>query len=69
MPARLAGGYRRVSDSEGGIMPRLSKDSAPAVQDAGPAGTEFIQFSPREQLAETLAAMQANAQRAMRAES
>ena len=29
------------------------------------AGTEFIQFSPAEQLAETLAAMKANAQRAM----
>ena len=129
-------------DPEGGTMPKLSKDSAPNVQDAGPAvdrsgdlddttvsfvtirqshslapllrglpgdscqcphwgyllagkitvsyadreetyqagdafymtpghvpaaeaGTEFIQFSPREQLAETLAAMRANAQRAM----
>ena len=30
---------------------------------AAEAGTEFIQFSPREQLAETLAAMRANAQR------
>jgi hypothetical protein len=27
------------------------------------AGTEFIQFSPSKQLAETLAAMRANAQR------
>ena len=32
---------------------------------AAEAGTEFIQFSPREQLAETLAAMRANAQRAI----
>ena len=31
---------------------------------AAGAGTEFIQFSPRDQLAETLAAMRANAQRA-----
>ena len=31
---------------------------------AAETGTEFIQFSPREQLAETLAAMRANAQRA-----
>jgi hypothetical protein len=30
---------------------------------AAEAGTEFIQFSPRDQLAETLAAMKANAQR------
>jgi len=128
-------------DSQGGTLPRLSKDSAPNVQDAGPAvdrsgdldditvnfvtirqghslapllrglpgdscqcphwgyllagtitvsyadrketyqagdafymtpvhvpaaeaGTEFIQFSPAEQLAETVAAMRANAQRA-----
>jgi hypothetical protein len=29
---------------------------------AAEAGTEFVQFSPREQLAETLTAMQANAQ-------
>ena len=105
-------------------MPSLSKDSAPNVQDAGPAvdrngdlddttvnfvtikeshslaplagkitvsyaereetyqagdafymtpghvpaaeaGTEFIQFNPREQLAETVAAMRANARRVM----
>ena len=32
---------------------------------AAEAGTEFVQFSPREQLAVTLAAMKANAQRAM----
>jgi uncharacterized cupin superfamily protein len=32
---------------------------------AAEAGTEFVQFSPREQLAETLAAMRANAARAM----
>ena len=31
---------------------------------AAEAGTEFIQFSPAEQLAQTLAAMRANAQRA-----
>jgi hypothetical protein len=31
---------------------------------AAEAGTEFIQFSPAEQLAETVAAMRANAQRA-----
>ena len=30
---------------------------------AAEAGTEFIQFSPTDQLAETLAAMKANAQR------
>jgi len=30
---------------------------------AAEAGTEFIQFSPAEQLAETVAAMRANAQR------
>jgi hypothetical protein len=30
---------------------------------AAEAGTEFVQFSPREQLAETVAAMKANAQR------
>jgi len=30
---------------------------------AAKAGTEFLQFSPRQQLAETLAAMRANAQR------
>jgi hypothetical protein len=30
---------------------------------AATAGSEFIQFSPKDQLAETLAAMQANAQR------
>jgi hypothetical protein len=29
------------------------------------AGSEFVQFSPRDQLAETLAVMRANAQRAM----
>jgi hypothetical protein len=32
---------------------------------AAEAGTEFIQFSPKEQLAETTAAMMANAQREM----
>jgi hypothetical protein len=32
---------------------------------AAEAGTEFVQFSPREQLAVTMAAMKANAQRAM----
>jgi hypothetical protein len=32
---------------------------------AAEAGTEFIQFSPRDQFAETLAAMKANAQRTM----
>ena len=32
---------------------------------AAEAGTEFIQFSPKEHLAETLAAMRANAQQAM----
>ena len=32
---------------------------------AAEAGTEFIQFSPREQLAETVAAMKANARRVM----
>jgi hypothetical protein len=32
---------------------------------AAEAGTEFIQFSPRQQLAETVAAIRANAQRAM----
>jgi hypothetical protein len=32
---------------------------------AAEAGTEFIQFSPKEQLTETVAAMMANAQRAM----
>jgi hypothetical protein len=31
---------------------------------AAEAATEFIQFSPRNQLAETLAAMRANTQRA-----
>ena len=30
---------------------------------AAEAGTEFIQFSPKDQLTETLAAMKANAQR------
>ena len=33
---------------------------------AAETGTEFIQFSPKEQLAETVAAMKANAQQAMR---
>ena len=32
---------------------------------AAEAGTELVQFSPKEQLAETMAAMMANAQRAM----
>jgi hypothetical protein len=32
---------------------------------AAVAGTEIVQFSPKEQLAETVAAMMANAQRAM----
>jgi DNA-binding CsgD family transcriptional regulator len=32
---------------------------------AATTGTEFVQFSPRDQLAETTAAMMANAQRAM----
>jgi hypothetical protein len=32
---------------------------------AAEAGTEFVQFSPREPLAQTVAAMRANAQRAM----
>ena len=32
---------------------------------AAESGTEFIQFSPKDQLAETIAAMRANAQRAM----
>ena len=36
---------------------------------AAEAGTEFIQFSPSDQLAETLEAMRANAQRAMQAAS
>lgn len=34
---------------------------------AADAGTEFVQFSPKEQLAETLAAMRANAQRPLQA--
>jgi hypothetical protein len=38
---------------------------APGHVPAAEAGTQFIQFSPREQLAETLAAMRANAQQAM----
>ena len=33
---------------------------------AAEAGTEFVQFSPREQLTETLTAMTANARQAMR---
>src|ERR1700740_2407047 len=37
MPARPARGSRRVSDTQGGTMPSLSKDSAPNVQDFGPA--------------------------------
>jgi hypothetical protein len=32
---------------------------------AAEAGMEFVQFSPKEQLAETVAAMKANAQRAL----
>jgi hypothetical protein len=32
---------------------------------AAETGTEFIQFSPKEQLAETMAVIKANAQRAM----
>jgi hypothetical protein len=32
---------------------------------AAEAGTEFIQFSPKDQLAETLAVIKANAQRTM----
>ena len=32
---------------------------------AAEAGTEFIQFSPREQLAETVAVIMANARQAM----
>ena len=32
---------------------------------AAEAGTEFVQFSPKEQLAETMAVIKANAQRAM----
>ena len=32
---------------------------------AAEAGTELVQFSPKEQLAETMTAMMANAQRAM----
>ena len=32
---------------------------------AAEAGTEFIQFSPKDQLADTIEAMRANAQRAM----
>ena len=32
---------------------------------AAEAGTEFIQFSPKDQLAETIAVDEANAQRAM----
>ena len=32
---------------------------------AAETGTEFIQFSPKDQLAETVAAIRANAQRAM----
>ena len=38
---------------------------SPGHVPAAEAGTEFIQFSPRDQLAETLAAMKANAQRTM----
>ena len=36
---------------------------------AAEAGTELVQFSPKEQLAETIAAMMANAQRAMQGAS
>jgi hypothetical protein len=141
MPQPPPGATVMSGDSQGGMLPRLSKDSAPNVQDAGPAvdrsgdldditvnfvtirqghslapllrglpgdscqcphwgyllagtitasyadredtyqagdafymtpghvpaaeaGTKFIQFSPAEQLAETVAAMRANAQRA-----
>ena len=32
---------------------------------AAEAGSEFVQFSPREQLAVTVAAMKANVERAM----
>jgi hypothetical protein len=37
---------------------------APGHVPAAEAGTEFVQFSPKDQLAETVAAMRANAQRA-----
>ena len=38
---------------------------APGHVPAAEAGTQLVQFSPKEQLAETVAAMMANAQRAM----
>ena len=38
---------------------------APGHVPAAATGSEFIQFSPKDQLAETLAVMQANAQRAV----
>ncbi len=41
---------------------------APGHVPAAEAGSEFIQFSPKDQLAETMAAIQANAQRIMAGE-
>jgi hypothetical protein len=49
-------------------MTKISKASAPNVQDAGPAaeaGTEFLQLRRRDQLAVTATATKASAQRAM----
>ena len=54
------------------MPPRPAGDAfymTPGHVPAAEAGTEFLQFSPRKQLAETLAAMRANAQRAMQAGS
>jgi hypothetical protein len=56
--------YRQLHRSRGDLSGRRRLLHDTGHVPAAEAGTEFIQFSPREQLAETLAAMRANAQRA-----
>jgi hypothetical protein len=56
----------RLADVAGpGEQDRMAARGYRRVSDSLKADTEFIQFSPREQLAKTVAAMMANAQRAM----
>ena len=53
------------ADREETYQPGDAFNMTPGHVPAAEAGTEFIQFSPKDQLAETLAVMKANAQRAL----
>jgi len=51
----------RVESYQAGDAFYMTPGHVPAAE----AGSEFVQFSPKEQLAETMAVIKANAQRAM----